>query len=34
LPLGIWQFVPKKGEGFPEDFVFIQNYDEPVNAKY
>eukprot|EP00878_Enallax_costatus_P025414 GHUV01027190.1.p2 GENE.GHUV01027190.1~~GHUV01027190.1.p2 ORF type:complete len:164 (+),score=46.25 GHUV01027190.1:122-613(+) len=21
LPWGIWQYVPKKGEGFPEDFV-------------
>ncbi|WIA29413.1 hypothetical protein OEZ86_011916 [Tetradesmus obliquus] len=34
LPQGIWQFVPAKGEGFPEDFVPFKNYDEPVNAKY
>ncbi|KAF6253030.1 hypothetical protein COO60DRAFT_1549617 [Scenedesmus sp. NREL 46B-D3] len=34
LPQDIWQFVPKKGEGFPEDFVPFKNYDEPVNAKY
>jgi len=34
LPWGIWQHVPKKGEGFPEDFVPFIGYDEPVNAKY
>ncbi|GBF90910.1 hypothetical protein Rsub_03765 [Raphidocelis subcapitata] len=34
LPLGVWQYVPAKGEGFPEDFVFFLDYDEPVNAKY
>lgn len=34
LPWGVWQTVPKKGEGFPEDFVPFVNYDEPVNAKY
>lgn len=34
LPLGVWQYVPAKGEGFPEDFVFLLDYDEPVNAKY
>jgi heme-degrading monooxygenase HmoA len=34
LPLGIWQRVPLKGEGFPEDFVPFVDYSEPVNAKY
>ncbi|KIZ01495.1 hypothetical protein MNEG_6470 [Monoraphidium neglectum] len=34
LPLGVWQHVPAKGEGFPEDFVFLLDYNEPVNAKY
>jgi len=34
MPQGVLQFVPKKGEGFPEDFVAFLAYDEPVNAKY
>jgi heme-degrading monooxygenase HmoA len=34
LPPGVWQYVPRKGEGFPEDFVPFVSYDEPVNAKY
>eukprot|EP00879_Flechtneria_rotunda_P007091 GHRR01007443.1.p2 GENE.GHRR01007443.1~~GHRR01007443.1.p2 ORF type:complete len:179 (+),score=41.86 GHRR01007443.1:248-784(+) len=34
LPWGIYQWVPKKGEGFPEDFVPFVAFDEPVNAKY
>jgi len=34
LPPGVWQYVPRKGEGFPEDFVPFVAYDEPVNAKY
>ncbi|KAF8073066.1 hypothetical protein HT031_000727 [Scenedesmus sp. PABB004] len=34
LPWGIWQLVPAKGEGFPEDFVPFVGYDTPVNAKY
>eukprot|EP00877_Chromochloris_zofingiensis_P001073 jgi/Chrzof1/10967/Cz05g18290.t1 len=34
LPWGVYQYVPKKGEGFPEDFVPFVEYDEPVNAKY
>jgi heme-degrading monooxygenase HmoA len=34
LPPGVWQYVPRRGEGFPEDFVPFVNYDEPVNAKY
>jgi len=34
LPPGVWQYVPRRGEGFPEDFVPFVAYDEPVNAKY
>jgi heme-degrading monooxygenase HmoA len=34
LPPGVWQYVPRRGEGFPEDFVPFVEYDEPVNAKY
>lgn len=34
LPSGIWQFVPKKGEGFPEDFVPFYELSEQVQAKY
>lgn len=34
LPGGIYQWVPGKGEGFPEDFVPFVEYDAPVNAKY
>jgi hypothetical protein len=30
----VWQLVPGKGEGFPEDFVPIVNFDEAINAKY
>lgn len=30
----VWQFVPGKGEGFPEDFVPFLEYTEAVNAKY
>jgi len=33
-PQGVWQLVPGKGEGFPEDFVPIVNFDEAINAKY
>ena len=34
LPSGIYQYVPRRGEGFPEDFVPFRDYDEPVSAKY
>lgn len=34
LPNGIFQYVPKKGEGFPEDFIPFVNLNELVNAKY
>eukprot|EP01025_Chloroclados_australasicus_P035082 TRINITY_DN3581_c0_g1_i4.p5 TRINITY_DN3581_c0_g1~~TRINITY_DN3581_c0_g1_i4.p5 ORF type:complete len:198 (+),score=16.93 TRINITY_DN3581_c0_g1_i4:59-652(+) len=34
LPLGVYQFVPKKGEGFPEDFVPFKDMNQAVNAKY
>ncbi len=31
---GVYQLVPGKGEGFPEDFVPFQKMDTFVNAKY
>jgi heme-degrading monooxygenase HmoA len=31
---GVFQYVPAKGEGFPEAFVPFRDYDEAVNAKY
>lgn len=34
LPWGIYQRVPDKGEGFPEDFVPFVDFSEAVNAKY
>jgi hypothetical protein len=34
LPSGVYQRVPNKGEGFPEDFLPFRDYDAPVNPKY
>ncbi|KAF6257036.1 hypothetical protein COO60DRAFT_1640292 [Scenedesmus sp. NREL 46B-D3] len=34
LPSGTYQYVPKRGEGFPEDFIPFRDYDQAVNAKY
>jgi len=34
LPLGVWQYVPKKGDGFPDDFIPFKDLTQPVNAKY
>jgi heme-degrading monooxygenase HmoA len=34
LPTGVMQYVPAKGEGFPEAFVPFVQYDAAVNAKY
>eukprot|EP00878_Enallax_costatus_P012649 GHUV01013212.1.p1 GENE.GHUV01013212.1~~GHUV01013212.1.p1 ORF type:complete len:648 (+),score=321.26 GHUV01013212.1:993-2936(+) len=34
MPTGVYQYVPEKGEGFPEDFVPFRDYDDAVNAKY
>ncbi|CAD7696377.1 unnamed protein product [Ostreobium quekettii] len=34
LPLGVWQYVPKKGDGFPDDFIPFKDMTQPVNAKY
>lgn len=34
LPAGVYQYVPPKGEGFPEAFVPFRDYEEAVNAKY
>jgi heme-degrading monooxygenase HmoA len=34
LPAGTYQYVPKKGEGFPEDFLPFRDLDTAVNAKY
>ena len=31
---GVYQYVPAKGEGFPEDFVPFTKMDHIVNAKY
>ncbi len=31
---GVYQYVPAKGEGFPEAFVPFREYDAAVNAKY
>ena len=31
---GVFQFVPDKGAGFPEDFIPFKDLDKPVNAKY
>lgn len=34
LPWGVYQYVPAKGEGFPEDFIPFKKMDNFVNAKY
>lgn len=34
MPDGVYQYVPAKGEGFPEDYLPFRAYDEAVNAKY
>lgn len=34
LPVGVWQFVPARGEGFPEDFVPFYDMNKAVDAKY
>lgn len=34
LPYGIYQYVPAKGEGFPEDFVPFVDFIKAVDAKY
>ncbi|KAL3132730.1 hypothetical protein ABBQ32_009234 [Trebouxia sp. C0010 RCD-2024] len=34
LPWGVYQYVPAKGEGFPEDFIPFKAMDTLVNAKY
>jgi len=34
LPWGVYQYVPGKGEGFPEDFIPFKQMDAMVNAKY
>jgi hypothetical protein len=31
---GVYQYVPAKGEGFPEDFIPFIKMDNFVNAKY
>ena len=31
---GVYQYVPGKGEGFPEDFIPFKQMDAMVNAKY
>lgn len=31
---GVYQYVPAKGEGFPEDFIPFKAMDTLVNAKY
>ncbi|KAG2495085.1 hypothetical protein HYH03_006696 [Edaphochlamys debaryana] len=33
-PSGVMQYVPKRGEGFPEDYIPFKDLTEPVNAKY
>jgi heme-degrading monooxygenase HmoA len=34
LPDGTYQYVPNKGEGFPEDFLPFRDLDAAVSAKY
>lgn len=34
LPDGVFQMVPKKGEGFPEDHLPFKDLTDPVIAKY
>lgn len=34
LVQGVYQYVPAKGEGFPEDFIPFKAMDTLVNAKY
>ncbi len=34
LPSGVKQYVPRKGEGFPEDYLPFKDLNEPVSAKY
>ncbi|MEW5318061.1 MAG: hypothetical protein WDW38_009314 [Sanguina aurantia] len=34
FPRGVLQYVPAKGEGFPEDFVPFRDLSAPVSAKY
>ncbi len=34
LPEGVYQFVPARGEGFPEDFVPLKDFEAAVDAKY
>ncbi|GAX77967.1 hypothetical protein CEUSTIGMA_g5409.t1 [Chlamydomonas eustigma] len=34
LPAGVMQYVPKKGEGFPEDSMPFKDATDAVNAKY
>lgn len=34
FPVGIYQYNPAKGEGFPETFVPFIAPTEPINAKY
>lgn len=34
LPMGVWQYVPAKGKGFPEDYLPFKDLSDPVNAKY
>ncbi len=31
---GVLQYVPARGQGFPEDFVPFIDYNTPVDAKY
>ena len=34
LPAGVQQYVPRKGEGWPEDSMPFKDLNEAVNAKY
>jgi len=34
LPPGIMQYVPRKGEGFPESYIPFRDMNDAVNAKY
>lgn len=34
MPLGVLQYVPKKGEGFPDDFAPFKDMTQAVNPKY
>ncbi|KXZ49224.1 hypothetical protein GPECTOR_22g815 [Gonium pectorale] len=34
LPSGVYQYVPRRGEGFPEDYIPFKDLNEAVNAKY